>query len=413
MSQGSSQGSSRHRIREIAPKLYLGTYSPGAKNAITDVPGVLVHTQSIHLPKTSSHDVVNTGVTTILPHKDWFNNSCYAGHFRFNGSGEMTGCHWIEETGLLSSPIIITNSFSVGPSYTGVYEWAIREHKNDPGWFLLPLIAETFDGHLNDIAAMVVTPKHVVEGIDNAHDGPVAEGCTGGGTGMICQGFKAGTGTASRVINGVIKKDGQDTKVQYTVAALVQSNFGTLRCLTMGGVPVGRLWIEEQEKRKREAGSDAPSTPLPSHHPKPQSQEGGHPPKKDGSIIIILATSAPLSAIQCQRLARRAPTGIARVGGWGSNSSGDLALAFSTATQIPRAPPFSWDVTVGQAVDVVQDVTINAVLEAGADCVEEAILNSIAMAEGTTGPEGRRVEAIEGEWLRGVLDRYAVDVKAG
>lgn len=160
--------SARPRIRELLPNLYLGRHRPGTKNSLTDVPGVLVHTESIKRPSTATSHAVNTGVTTILPRRDWFDSGCYAGYFRFNGSGEMTGSHWLDETGLLNSPIILTNSFSVGACYTGVYEYAVREYK-DPAtglvdWFLLPVVAETCDLFLSDIGAMAVTSEMVVRG---------------------------------------------------------------------------------------------------------------------------------------------------------------------------------------------------------------------------------------------------------
>ena len=173
----------RRRIREILPNLSFGRYPTGQHNSLTDVPGLLVHTKSIRKPKSDSHDIVNTGVTAILPRKDWFKQGCFAAYHRFNGSGEMTGSHWIDETGLLNSPIIITNSFGVGACYSGVYEYAKKHHK-DPetglcDWFLTPVIAETFDGWLSDIGAMAVQPSDVVESIEQASSGTVPEGCTG------------------------------------------------------------------------------------------------------------------------------------------------------------------------------------------------------------------------------------------
>ncbi|KAL9107834.1 MAG: hypothetical protein Q9227_007349 [Pyrenula ochraceoflavens] len=392
----------RGRIRSVLPSLYLGRWTPGQHNAITDVPGILVHTQSIHEPKTDTHDRINTGVTTILPRKNWFDSACYAGIFRFNGSGEMTGTHWLEETGLLNSPILITNSFAVGACYNGTYEWAIREHRDEHGlapWFIFPVVAETFDGYCNDIAAMPVQSRHAVEGIDGAKEGPVEEGCTGGGTGMICQGFKGGTGTASRLLDGLIKKGESEQEVKYTIAALCQTNFGQMVDLKIGGAPVGRLYMKELERRQRK--QPAWETPVRTANAADDSKA-----QKEGSIIVIIATDAPLNPIQCQRLARRAPVGIARVGGWGSNSSGDLALAFSTANEIPRDPPRGWKPTVSQSVDVVQDVTMNALLDGAADCVEEAIYNSITMAEDSIGPLGREVKAIDLDLLKEIMQKY-------
>lgn len=186
----SSTGSKlpRMRIRELLPEVHFGDWAPGSLNSITDVPGVLVHTQEI----LADDGNVNTGVTSILPRHDWFHNACYAGLFSFNGSGEMTGSHWINETGLLHSPIIITNSFAVGAAYQGIYEYAIKTQgaaKGQVDWFLLPIVAETFDGYLNDLTQFPITPAHIVKGLENVSSDRVREGCVGGGTGMICRKF--------------------------------------------------------------------------------------------------------------------------------------------------------------------------------------------------------------------------------
>lgn len=178
----------RMRIRELLPDLHLGDWAPGALNSLTDVPGVLVHTQEI----LADNGNVNTGVTSILPREDWFRNACYAGIFSFNGSGEMTGSHWINETGLLHSPIVITNSFAVGAAYQGIYEYTIKSQKVAKGnvdWFLLPVVAETFDGYLNDLSQFPLTPAHIVRGLENVSSDRVREGSVGGGTGMICRKF--------------------------------------------------------------------------------------------------------------------------------------------------------------------------------------------------------------------------------
>jgi D-aminopeptidase len=170
--------------------------------------------------------IVNTGVTGILPRLDWFENGCYAAYHKFNGAGEATGCHWLDESGLLNSPIVITNSFAVGSCFSGVYEYALSKYKNEQGladWFLCPVIAETWDGYLSDIGAMSIKPEMVVKGIENATTGAVEQGNTGGGTGMACHGYKGGTGSASRLLSGSAMKGGEMTDVQYTVGALVQA----------------------------------------------------------------------------------------------------------------------------------------------------------------------------------------------
>lgn len=187
---GSSAGNKlpRLRLRELLPNLHLGDWAPGPLNSLTDVPGVLVHTQEI----LADNGNVNTGVTSILPRQDWFHNACYAGIFSFNGSGEMTGSHWINETGLLHSPIVITNSFAVGAAYQGIYEYTIKSQKVAKGnvdWFLLPIVAETFDGYLNDLSQFPITPAHIVKGLESVSSDRVREGSVGGGTGMICRKF--------------------------------------------------------------------------------------------------------------------------------------------------------------------------------------------------------------------------------
>lgn len=228
---GSTQSgnSDRKRLRQLIPDVYLGKYATGTKNSLTDVPGVLAHTQSIHDGASGTKaGSINTGVTTILPRADFFNNACFAGIFRFNGSGEMTGSHWIEETGLLHSPIIITNSFAVGAAYQGIYEYCIPKYKTEDGeadWFMLPVVAETFDGYMNDIGNLVVKPEHIVHGIENVTADAVPEGNTGGGTGMLCHGHKGGTGSSSRIVKG---QDAKGNPVNYTVAALVQANYGRI-----------------------------------------------------------------------------------------------------------------------------------------------------------------------------------------
>ena len=383
----------RVRIRELLPKLQIGRYQPGPLNSITDVPGVLVNTESIILPASTSHKEVNTGVTTILPRKDWFNKSCYAGYFRFNGSGEMTGSHWLDETGLLSSPIIITNSFAVGPCYTGIYEYAIREYQNEKGlcdWFLLPVVAETCDISLNDVTAFPIKPEHVIRGIDNASGNAVKEGNTGGGTGMICHGFKGGTGSSSRAIMGIVIDANKNEKVvPYIVGALVQCNYGTQRDFRIGGVPIGRIIVAETEDTAK--GKQVPETIETN---------------KDGSIIVVIATDAPLNPTQLQRLAKRATVGLSRVGGWGSNTSGDIFIAFSTAHEIPRAPKFSWNPTVSQSIPIIEDQSINALFEATADAVEEAIYNALCMAEDMIGPMGYEAKAMNLKRVSQLMEKY-------
>jgi D-aminopeptidase len=396
----------RQRVRDLLPTIYLGRYTPGPKNSLTDIPGVLVSTQSIHESPNypnAEKGSINTGVTTILPRKDWFETSTFAGMFTFNGSGEMTGSHWISETGLLNSPIIITGSFGVGSAYNGIYESAIRDHTNSAGkadWFLLPVVAETFDGFLHDVTKMVVTPAHVVTGIDTASSAPVPEGNTGGGTGMLCHWFKGGTGSSSRIVPCANNKS-------YTVAALVQANYGKMWDFKIAGAPIGRLIYQDQESRFH---AD-PTNPELLKQANLLFKVKEAKDKKDGSIIVILATDAPLHPTQLRRLAKRATTGLARVGGWGTNSSGDIFLAFSTGNS-PRVPTHMADgepvdpfVPVSHGIEAVHDETIGALFEAAADAVEEAILNAVCMAE-TMGGNRNVVEALDLEKVRGLMEKY-------
>lgn len=397
----------RQRVRELLPTVYLGRYSTGGKNSLTDIPGVLVSTQSIHASENYPNapaNSINTGVTTILPRKEWFHKACFAGIFRFNGSGEMTGSHWIEETGLLHSPIVITGSFGVGSAYNGIYEYAIREYSDDKGhadWFLTPVVAETFDGFLQDVTKFAVTPQHIVSGIDDANSDAVQEGNTGGGTGMICHWFKGGTGSSSRVVPAENGKT-------YTVGALVQANYGAMRDFKIAGAPVGRLIFEEQERKARENPEDpellAQAQLL---FQLTQAKEK----KKDGSIIVVLGTDAPLHPTQLQRLAKRATVGLSRVGGWGANPSGDIFLAFSTANEIPVQTDSDGERKVDRwtpreiGINMVDDQTINALFEATADAVEESILNAVCMATSMKGFNAT-LDALDLDVVKRVMSKY-------
>lgn len=401
-SSTSSASRPRQRLRELLPDLKLGNWPPGPLNGITDVPGVLTHTTTLQTPSNPS---INTGVTVILPHEGWFNHAVHAGFFRFNGSGEMTGTHWIEETGLLHSPVVLTNSFSVGEAYRGIYDHAVRHHSGADGsvdWFLLPVVAETFDGHLNDMTAFAVRPEHVARGIDEASPGLTPEGCTGGGTGMCCQGFKGGTGTSSRVVGGLGlglglgPAGGEAPPRDYTVGVLVQANYGKLRDLRVAGVPVGRIIMEQRER-------DGDAAVLGR-----QAEHQADKEKRDGSIIIVLATDAPLHPKQLERLAKRTTVGLSRVGGYGHNPSGDLFLAFSTANKIPvqtgpEVDPFRARSLGFEAID---DKSINGLFEAAADATEEAIYNALCMAKTTVGHKGKTVDAIDLDQLKGIMTKH-------
>ncbi|KAF2972761.1 hypothetical protein GQX73_g736 [Xylaria multiplex] len=390
----------RMRIRELLPDLHLGDWAPGSLNSITDVPGVLVHTQEILADKGN----VNTGVTSILPRKDWFYNACYAGLFSFNGSGEMTGSHWINETGLLHTPIVITNSFAVGAAYQGIYEYTIKSQgvaKGQVDWFLLPIVAETFDGYLNDLTQFPITPAHIVKGLENVSTDRVREGSVGGGTGMICHYFKGGTGSSSRVVPGF---DTKGEPKNYTVGALVQANYGKKPHFKISGVPVGRILAQE----------DVKAAELDAAKKLAQESLEREKQRKDGSIIVVLATDAPLHPTQLQRLAKRATVGLARVGGQGHNPSGDIFLAFSTGNRIPvqsismeRRAVDPWKPTPITA-DVVDDSSINGLFEAAAEATEEAIYNAVCMAETMVGNLGHTIEALPLERVREIMDKYKI-----
>lgn len=372
---GGVEQSKRLRIRELLPELFLGNWKPGRLNSITDVPGVLVHTESIQPDQD-----VNTGVTTILPRTDWYQYSCHAAIFKFNGAGEMTGSHWIDETGTLTSPIILTTNSSIGDAFRGVYEYVARYHATpggDMGLFAFPVITETYDGYLNKQTRFAVTPEHIVQGILNASSDAVPEGSTGGGTGMICHRFKGGTGSSSRIVQGL---DQEGNRKDYTVGVLVQANYGKKEDLRIGGVPVGRILSQKENLSSASSAS------------------GVQGPLADGSIIIIIATDIPLLPVQLQRLAKRATVGLSRVGGYGSNGSGDIFLAFSTAAKIPMQK-FESDLDpytpTSVVVGTVENESINGVFEAVADATEEAIYNVLCMAETMTGYQGRTVEALD------------------
>jgi D-aminopeptidase len=346
---------------------FLG--EPGPLNAITDVPGLEVGYCTL-----IEGDNVRTGVTAILPRGKESTDSCFAGIYALNGNGEMTGSHWIEESGFLDGPVMITNTHSVGVVRDAVIAW-FKEHRRFPDvnrfgeyGFTLPIVAETADLRLNDMNGFFVRPEHAFAALDAASGGPVAEGNVGGGTGMICHGWKGGTGTSSRAVG------------DYTVGVLVQANHGNPKRLTIAGVPVGISLPDPSTLWGRGAGVRAPETPPPG----------------TGSIIVIVATDAPLLPHQLKRLARRVPLGIGRVGGLGENSSGDIFLAFSTANQgVANAKE-----EVG--LEMIPNALINPFFEAVVDATEEAIINVLFAAETMTG-NGVTVRELPRDEVRGLV----------
>ena len=349
------------RLRDLG--ITTGLLPPGRWNAITDVAGVRVGFSTL-IRDTPS--VVRTGVTAIWPRDGavW-TDCCFAGTFSFNGCGEMTGIPWIAEQGLLAAPICITNTYSVGLVRDAICALGVRE--GAPQFFHLPVAAETYDGYLSDSSSFPVTTEMALDAMDTAASGPVTEGNVGGGTGMICHEFKGGTGTSSRVVT----IDGTN----YTVGALVQANYGARELLRVAGVPVGQ-----------ELGRDV----VPSHR---------DVPREGGSIIVVLATDAPLLPIQCQRLARRATTGIAWVGGIGGNGSGDIFIAFSTGNHIGYTDRMT-------TVRMLAPADMSILFQAAAEATEEAVLNAMTSAETMVGQKGRIVHALPHDKLQEVMRRY-------
>jgi L-aminopeptidase/D-esterase-like protein len=353
--------------------------TPGAFNAITDVAGVEVGYSTVISGEglnTAGKGPVRTGVTAIFPRgKARKFSPVYANWYSLNGNGEMTGTTWVTESGFLETPVMITNTNSVGVVRDAVLKWYVDTdwYKGEDWWYTYPVVGETYDGFLNDIYGFHVTEGHVLEAIENSSGGPIAEGNVGGGTGMMCLGFKGGTGTSSRVFT-----IGKET---YSLGALVQANFGAKRNLTIAGVPVGRELKDTLNYEFR-----AP--------PQSRRQEG------DGSIIVVVATDVPLLPHQLKRIAQRIPLGIGIVGGRGSNGSGDIFLAFSTA----NADAFNREETT--AVETISNDQLMPVFEATVQAVEEAIINAMVAAETMEGINGNKAYALPHDLLVKTLKKY-------
>jgi len=361
--QGNSQTQSKPRARDLGVP-FDGT--PGAFNAITDVKGVEVgHTTLIsgEGKLEVGKGPIRTGVTAIHPRGKTSNDPVFAGWFSLNGNGEMTGTTWIEESGFLEGPVMITNTSSVGVVRDAVIAWQSRQFSKTMQPWGLPVVAETWDGWLNDIGGFHVKQEHAFEALDNAKSGSVAEGNVGGGVGMICFEFKGGIGTASRKLG--------ERQGDYTVGALVQSNFGVRNQLTISGVPVGR-----------------------------ELSEGAFRQRENGSIIIVVATDAPLLPHQLKRLARRAAMGLARTGSVAGNGSGDIFIAFSIAN--PNVAQARSPVPLA----MLPNDQMNPLFEATAQAVEEAIINALVAAETMVGRDDHKVLALPHDGLREVLKKY-------
>ncbi|MGE0459979.1 MAG: P1 family peptidase [Vicinamibacterales bacterium] len=343
------------------------TGTPGPLNAITDVDGVEVGHATIiegSGPLVPGKGPVRTGVTAVLPRgKVW--EPVFAGWFAGNGFGEMTGAPWVVEGGVLGGPVMITGTYSVGAVRDAVNSWFHEELKREIPWHQ-PVVGETSDAFLNDGIGQHVTKAHVFQALNTARGGVVAEGNVGGGTGMVVHGFKGGIGTSSRRVGE-----------RFVLGVLVQANYGTREALTIAGVPVGREIVGAERTR------------------------GTRPPAdRDGSIIVVVATDAPLLPHQLDRLARRVPMGIARMGGVASNGSGDIFIAFSTANRGAAAEsgvtPLAW----------LPNGDLTPFFEATVEATEEAIVNAMVAAETMTGINGNTVPALPTEQLRAILKKY-------
>jgi D-aminopeptidase len=373
------------RARDLG--VVIGTGTPGPRNAITDVAGVLVgHVTLIagHGRLVRGRGPIRTGVTVVLPHEEvGHRRQFFAGCHTLNGNGEMTGSHLVRELGTLSSPIALTNTHSVGVVRDALVAREVDRRNDQDLFWSLPVVAETWDGVLNDCNGFHVRAEHVREALDDASarssGQPVPEGNVGGGTGMICHGFKGGIGTASRVT---------ETANQHTVGVLVQANHGARRRLAVNGAPVGALL-------------DAAAVPLPTIPGAAPVIEGS------GSVIVLVATDAHLLPHQCRRLAQRAGLGVARTGGAGEHSSGDLFLAFATGNEVDGGGD---DVASAQEqpLRMLFDAAIDPLFHAVVEATEEAVLNALVAADTMAGRDDATAHALPHDRLVEVLDRYGL-----
>jgi len=354
--------------------------TPGRYNAITDIAGVEVgHTTLIFGEGKLDVGVgpVRTGVTAVLPRGRNSKDVVFGAWFTLNGNGEMTGTTWLEDSGLLDGPVMITNTHSVGVVRDAVIAWKVKHGGPDmEGYFWsLPVVAETWDGWLNDINGFHVKPEHVFQALDSAKSGPIDEGNVGGGTGMICNEFKGGIGTSSRMLDA---KDGG-----YTVGVLVQCNYGRRRELRIAGVPVGKEIPEHRAYEEDETSSLRPTRDLDT-----------------GSIIIVIATDAPLIPTQLKRVARRASLGLGRDGSYSGDGSGDIFIAFSTANSGMENPKGVHE------VKMLPNDSLDPIFLATVQATEEAVVNAMVAADTMTGINGHTVIALPHDKLREVLKKY-------
>ncbi len=347
---------SRASARDLG--IRIGIYEPGKNNAITDVAGVEVGHVTLNIG-----DSVRTGVTAVIPRDDIWSNRVFGAAHVINGNGEATGLAWVNESGLIESPIMLTNTLSVGAVHDGVVRYMIKRYPQSH--IILPIVAECYDGGLNDISGLHVTTEHAITAIESAAGGAVSQGCVGAGTGMRSYGFKAGIGTASRVVKVADQS--------YTLGVLVNANGGRRHQLRIDGVPVGEKITDLTPERHR-----------------------------DGSFIIVIATDAPLAHRQLLRLARRATHGLARTGTPSTVSSGEFVVAFSTANMVPSSSDASL-LSVKMLRNNRMDVFYQGVIEA----TEEAVINAMTMAVTTAGKNGNVVHAIPLDRLRALMKKYS------
>lgn len=356
LSQSTLSRESRVSARDLG--IRIGIYEPGKHNAITDVAGVMVGHVTLNFG-----DVVRTGVTAVIPRDDIWSNRVFGAAHVINGNGEATGFAWVNESGLIESPIMLTNTLSVGAVHDGVVRYMIKRYPQSH--IILPIVAECYDGGLNDISGLHVTSEHAIAAIESAAGGAVPQGCVGAGTGMRSYGFKAGVGTASRIV-----KVADQT---YTLGVLVNANGGRRHQLRIDGVPVGEEITDLTPERHR-----------------------------DGSFIIVIATDAPLAHRQLLKLAQRATHGLARTGTPSTVSSGEFVVAFSTANIVPSSSEASL-MSVKMLHNNRMDVFYQGVIEA----TEEAVINAMTLAVTTAGKNGNVVHAIPLDRLRALMKRYS------
>jgi len=373
------------RTRDLG--IAIGRGQPGPANAITDIGGVLVGQTTLiegDGPLITGKGPIRTGVTVIVPRgPDSARAPVFAGCHRLNGNGELTGLEWVRESGMLTTPIAITNTHSVGVVRDALVAASVDADRIGDSEWSLPVVGETYDGLLNDMNGFHVRGEHVRSALDMATAGPVAEGGVGGGTGSVCHEFKGGIGTASRML--------PPERGGHTVGVLVQANYGKRDWLRVDGVPVGA-----------EIGTAA----VPSPYDDPRRRPGRAVPPGSGSIIVVIATDAPLLPHQCERLAQRAGLGIARAGGTGGHTSGDLFIAFATGNRLPTETDDEAPRTLAYDVRAVGDGVIDALFDGVIEATEEAIVNALVAATTMVGRDGITAHALPHDRLLEVMARY-------